>query len=423
MSYRDHSGQQYGQYPATARAAISSRDRQGQHPAPALKAISKGHPYEQQPAPALTANSTGHPYGQQPAPDLTSRSSRYNMGNTNLITSRVRSSAPPTYGSSSGITRHSRASICDSSRQEEHILEQGATAVQTMLRTPDGTSPIPNKMGRRIPYPGGTSSPSSGTQEMALKHIRACAPKFTPRFYDMHGNIQAKECDRREGSTGFCEKESTSSNSNSQGNTANSPIGLAQRHTTKGHGEDQGWGQRTLAQDKDQGQGASLFSQYHLQGSVLSTLRFACTILTPARIRTIYASLQRFPTSGSPPQSGPASPPAKSVNLDLPISTQYAGQHNYSADSNGTTCFFRTYAGTTLSVIFPRGMREDPEATTTAWPRPRIEDGKFKLSEAWGASPANPRAALTRAGTPPGGRGPAKRETRARAPGTNQRPT
>ena len=48
-------------------------------------------------------------------------------------------------------------------------------------------------------------------------------------------------------------------------------------------------------------------------------------------------------------------------------------------------------------------LREDPVATTTAWPRPWIEDGKSKLSEAWGASPANPRAALTRAGTPPGG--------------------
>jgi hypothetical protein len=178
---------------------------------------------------------------------------------------------------------------------------------------------------------------------------------------------------------------------------------MAQRHESKGHGEDQGWGQRTLAQDKDQGQGASLFSQYHLQGSVLSTLRFACTILTPARIRTIYASLQRFPTSGSPPQSGPASPPAKSVNLDLPISTQHAGQHNHSADSNGTACFFRTYASTTLSVIFPRGMREDPVATTMAWPRPRIEDEKFKLSEVRGTSPANPRAGLTRAGTPPEG--------------------
>ena len=47
----------------------------------------------------------------------------------------------------------------------------------------------------------------------------------------------------------------------------------AQRHGSKGHGEDQGWGKRTLAQDKDQGQGASLFLLDHLQGSVLSTLR------------------------------------------------------------------------------------------------------------------------------------------------------
>ena len=149
-------------------------------------------------------------------------------------------------------------------------------AVQTMHRTQDGTSPIPNKMGRRIPYPGGTSSPSSGTQEMALKHIRACAPKFTPRFYDMHGNIQAKECDRREGSTGFCENESTSSISSSPTSTTNPSVGMAQRHGSKGHGEDQGWGQRTLAQDKDQGQGASLFSQYHRS----------------ARVSSIYASLR-----------------------------------------------------------------------------------------------------------------------------------
>ena len=221
------------------------------------------------------------------------------QGNTNLITSRVRSSAPPTYGSSSGITS-------DSSKQEELILEQGAGAVQNIPRMQVGTTPIPNRVGKWIPYPGGTSATSSGILIMVLKHIRACAPKFTPRFYGIDGNIHAKECDRREESTGFCEKGSTSSNSNLQSSTTNSTIGIAKRHGSKGHGEDQGWGQRTLAQDKDQGQGASLFSQYHLQGSVLSTLRFACTILTPARIRTIYVSLASFLTSGSPPQSGPA---------------------------------------------------------------------------------------------------------------------
>ena len=50
---------------------------------------------------------------------------------------------------------------------------------------------------------------------------------------------------------------------------------MAQRHGSKGYGEDQGWGEGTLAQDKDQGQGASLFLLDHLQGLVLSTLRFA----------------------------------------------------------------------------------------------------------------------------------------------------
>ena len=89
----------------------------------------------------------------------------------------------------------------------------------------------------------------------------------------------------------------------------------AQRHGSKGYGEDQGWGEGTLAQDKDQGQGASLFLLDHLQGLVLSTLRFASRFLTPARVSTIYASLCQ--TSGSPPQSGPASLPAKSVYLDL----------------------------------------------------------------------------------------------------------
>ena len=97
----------------------------------------------------------------------------------------------------------------------------------------------------------------------------------------------------------------------------------AQRHGSKGHGEDQGWGKRTLAQDKDQGQGASLFLLDHLQGLVLSTLCFVLRFLTPARVSTIYASL--YQTSGSPPQSGPASLPAKSVYLDLPNSTQRAG--------------------------------------------------------------------------------------------------
>ena len=49
---------------------------------------------------------------------------------------------------------------------------------------------------------------------------------------------------------------------------------MTQRCGSKGHGEDQGWGKGTLAQDKDRGQGASLSLLDHLQGSVLSTLRF-----------------------------------------------------------------------------------------------------------------------------------------------------
>ena len=57
----------------------------------------------------------------------------------------------------------------------------------------------------------------------------------------------------------------------------------AQRHGSKGHGEDQGWGKRTLAQDKDQGQGASLFLLDHLQGLVLSTLRFASRFLNACK--------------------------------------------------------------------------------------------------------------------------------------------
>ena len=66
---------------------------------------------------------------------------------------------------------------------------------------------------------------------------------------------------------------------------------VPQRCGSKGHGEDQGWGEGTLAQDKDQGQGASLFLLDHLQGLVLSTLRLASRFLTPARVSTIYASL------------------------------------------------------------------------------------------------------------------------------------
>ena len=61
---------------------------------------------------------------------------------------------------------------------------------------------------------------------------------------------------------------------------------LAQRCGSKGHGEDQGWEKGTLTQDKDRGQGASLSLLDHLQGSVLSTLRFALRFSTPARIST-----------------------------------------------------------------------------------------------------------------------------------------
>ena len=123
---------------------------------------------------------------------------------------------------------------------------------------------------------------------------------------------------------------------------------LAQRCGSKGHGEDQGWGKRTLAQDKDQGQGASLFLLDHLQGLVLSTLCFVLRFLTPARVSTIYASL--YQTSGSPPQSGPASLPAKSVYLDLRNSIQQM--------QNGLLTSY-------LRAIFSRGMREDPVAR--AW--------------------------------------------------------
>ena len=123
---------------------------------------------------------------------------------------------------------------------------------------------------------------------------------------------------------------------------------MAQRHGSKGYGEDQGWGEGTLAQDKDQGQGASLFLLDHLQGLVLSTLRFASRFLTPARVSTIYASLCQ--TSGSPPQSGPASLPAKSVYLDLRNSIQQM--------QNGLLTSY-------LRAIFSRGMREDPVAR--AW--------------------------------------------------------
>ena len=66
-------------------------------------------------------------------------------------------------------------------------------------------------------------------------------------------------------------------------------------------------------------------------------------------------------------------------------------------------------------------MREDAVATTTAWPRPRIEDEKFKLSEVRSTSPSVPRAGLTRAPLPPPGReGAYPQENKARAPGTNQ---
>ena len=123
---------------------------------------------------------------------------------------------------------------------------------------------------------------------------------------------------------------------------------LAQRCGSKGHGEDQGWEKGTLTQDKDRGQGASLSLLDHLQGSVLSTLRFALRFSTPARISTIYASL--YQTSGSPPQSGPASLPDKSVYLDMQNSIQQM--------QNGLLTSY-------LRAIFSRGMREDPVAR--AW--------------------------------------------------------
>ena len=125
-------------------------------------------------------------------------------------------------------------------------------------------------------------------------------------------------------------------------------VHMAQRHGSKGYGEDQGWGEGTLAQDKDQGKGASLSLLNHLQGLVLPTLRFALRFSTPARISTIYASL--YQTSGSPPQSGPASLPAKSVYLDLRNSIQQM--------QNGLLTSY-------LRAIFSRGMREDPVAR--AW--------------------------------------------------------
>ena len=123
---------------------------------------------------------------------------------------------------------------------------------------------------------------------------------------------------------------------------------MALRCGSKGHGEDQGWGKGTLAQDKVRGQGASLSLLNHLQGSVLPTLRFALRFPTPAKVSTIYASL--YQTSGSPPQSGPASLPAKSVYLDLRNSIQQM--------QNGLLTSY-------LRVIFSRGMREDPVAR--AW--------------------------------------------------------
>ena len=80
---------------------------------------------------------------------------------------------------------------------------------------------------------------------------------------------------------------------------------MAQRHGSKGYGEDQGWGEGTLTQDKDQGQGASLFLLDHLQGLVLSTLRFASRFLTPARVSTIYASLRFVRQAALPRNRGP----------------------------------------------------------------------------------------------------------------------
>ena len=142
----------------------------------------------------------------------------------------------------------------------------------------------------------------------------------------------------------------TSDNSMQEGHTLEQRAAtyMTQRCGSKGHGEDQGWGEGTLTQDKDQGQGASLFLLDHLQGLVLSTLRFASRFVTPARVSTTYASL--YQTSGSPPQSGPASLPAKSVYLDLRKSIQQM--------QNGLLTSY-------LRAIFSRGMREDPVAR--AW--------------------------------------------------------
>ena len=63
------------------------------------------------------------------------------------------------------------------------------------------------------------------------------------------------------------------------------------------------------------------------------------------------------------------------------VRAKHTDHHDHAADLGGTTCFFRTFADTTLRPIFPRGMREDPVAMATAWPRPRTEVEKFKLSE------------------------------------------
>ena len=78
----------------------------------------------------------------------------------------------------------------------------------------------------------------------------------------------------------------------------------AQRHGSKGHGEDQGWGKRTLAQDKDQDQSASLFLLDHLQGSVLSTLRFASRFLNACKgqhyLRFVFARQAALPRNRGP---------------------------------------------------------------------------------------------------------------------------
>ena len=125
----------------------------------------------------------------------------------------------------------------------------------------------------------------------------------------------------------------------------------AQRHGSKGHGKDQGWGKRTLAQDKDQGQGASLLLLDHLQGLVLSTLRFVSRFFNACKGQHyLRFALPDKRLSPATPQSGPASLPAKSVYLDLRNSIQQM--------QNGLLTSY-------LRAIFSRGMREDPVAR--AW--------------------------------------------------------